>query len=68
LDTSKAADVLNRLNELLNDDDSEASDVLEENIDLLRFVLGAETFTKVNKAIKNFDFEKAIVLLKNVTL
>ncbi len=64
LDTSKAAEILERLNELLNDDDSEASDILEENADLLSFILGTETFDKVDYAIKNFDFDKAVVLLK----
>jgi two-component system sensor histidine kinase/response regulator len=68
LDTSKAVEVLTKLSELLKDDDSEAIDILEENIDLLRVVLGTDTFSKVDKAIKDFDFEKAIVLLENVAL
>jgi two-component system sensor histidine kinase/response regulator len=62
-DTSKSTEVLSRLSELLSGDDSEAGDVLEENIDLLRFVLGAEAFSKVNYAIKQFDFEAALQLL-----
>ena len=64
LETSKAAEILKSLNELLNDDDSEAADVLEENADLLSFVLGTEMFDKVDYAIKNFNFDKAVVLLK----
>ena len=60
MDTSKAAEVLGRLRNLLADDDSEASYVLEENIDLLRFVLGVDAFSKVDRAIKQFDFDKAI--------
>ena len=64
IDSSKSAEILNRLNELLKDDDSEASDVLDDNVDLLQFVLGADTFGKVDHAIKNFDFEQAILLLK----
>jgi two-component system sensor histidine kinase/response regulator len=68
LDASKAAGILNQLSNLLKDDDSEASDVLEGNLDLLRFVLGMETFTAVDEAIKNFDFEHAFVLLKERTL
>jgi two-component system sensor histidine kinase/response regulator len=64
LDISKAAGVLNQLNDLLRDDDSEASDVLDDNLDLLRFVLGLEMFQQVERAIKNFDFEKAFNLLK----
>jgi two-component system sensor histidine kinase/response regulator len=64
-DTSKAAEVLSRLSTLLAEDDSEAGDVLEEHLDLLRFVLGAEEFTKFDLAIKQFDFEKALGVLKN---
>lgn len=64
LDTSKAAEILNHLSTLLRDDDSEAGNVLEENVDLLRFLLGAESFSKVDAAIRNFDFENAFELLK----
>ena len=62
-DTAKAAAVLSRLRELLAGDDSEAGDVLEENIELLRFVLGAEAFSRLDYAIKQFDFEAALQLL-----
>ncbi len=64
VDPSKFVEILNRLNELLKDDDSEANDVLDDNVDLLRFVLGVDTFSKVDQAIKNFDFEQAVLLLK----
>lgn len=64
LDTSKAAEVLNELSELLKDDDNQARRVLEDNIDLLRFVLGLDTFSAVDFAVQHFDFEKAYELLK----
>jgi two-component system sensor histidine kinase/response regulator len=64
LDIGKVTAVLRRLAELLAEDDSEASDVLEENLDLLRFALGIESFSKVDAAIKQFDFESALNHLK----
>lgn len=65
LDPSWAKAVMNRLCNLLAADDSEAEDVLEENLDLLDYVPGAEAFAKVDQAIKQFDFEKALGLLKD---
>jgi two-component system sensor histidine kinase/response regulator len=64
LDIGKATMVLRRLVELLAEDDSEASDILEDNLDLLRFALGTEAFSKVDSAIKQFDFEQALTHLK----
>jgi two-component system sensor histidine kinase/response regulator len=64
LDIGKVTEVVRRLAELLAEDDSEASDVLEENLDLLRFALGIDAFAEVDGAIKQFDFEKALNLLK----
>lgn len=66
LDEAKAAEVLTQLQKLLSEDDSDASDVLENNLDLLRFVLGGELFAKVDNAIKQFDFEKALALLNEL--
>ncbi|MFI3156418.1 MAG: response regulator [Methylococcaceae bacterium] len=65
-DTSTASEVLSRLGRFLANDDSEAADVLEENLDLLRLVLGIEAFSKVESAIKQFDFEKALQHLNNI--
>ncbi|MDD5755342.1 MAG: response regulator, partial [Methylococcales bacterium] len=64
VDMSKAAEVLKRLTELLMDDDYEAGDIFEENFDLLRTLLGVNIFSKVNFAIKQFDFKTALQLLK----
>jgi two-component system sensor histidine kinase/response regulator len=63
IDRSKATEVLERLKKLLADDDSEANDLLEENLELLRLVLGQELFSKMDHAIKQFDLEKALQLL-----
>lgn len=62
-DEAKVTEVLTRLHKLLSEDDSDASDVLENNLDLLRFVLDVELFAKVDSAIKQFDFVKALELL-----
>ena len=64
----KAAEALGRLKGLLASDDSEACDVLEENYDQLRFVLGMEIFPKMDKAIKQFDFEKALQLIEQASM
>ena len=59
-DPEKVKQVLARLGELLRNDDSEAGDCLEENLDLLRAALGPEVFSRLDQAIKQFDFEKAL--------
>ncbi|MFN8607929.1 MAG: response regulator [Vulcanimicrobiota bacterium] len=60
VDPEKVKLVLARLRELLSNDDSEAADCLEENLDLLRQALEPERFTRLDQAIKQFDFEKAL--------
>lgn len=59
-DPEKVKQVLDRLVELLSNDDSEAGDCLEENLDLLRQALGPEVFARLDQAVKQFDFEKAL--------
>jgi hypothetical protein len=63
LDTSNAAVVLTRIYQLLTDDDSEAIDVIQQNMDLLHFVLGVEACSKLDYAIKQFDFDMALQIL-----
>ena len=60
VDPEKVKQVLERLGELLSNDDSEAGDCLEENLDLLRQALGADVFARLDQAVKQFDFEKAL--------
>jgi len=64
VDREKAEEVLGTLRELLSNDDSEAGDLFENNRDLLRGFLGHETFGKLEYAIGQFDFEKALDLLQ----
>jgi CheY-like chemotaxis protein len=59
-DPEKVKQVMSRLSELLGNDDSEAADCLEENLDLLRQTLGPDVFGRLDQAIKQFDFEKAL--------
>lgn len=64
LDPAKIENVLTRLVTLLVNDESDAHEVLEENLDLLRYVLGDELFVKLDQAIRAYDFEKAYELIK----
>jgi two-component system sensor histidine kinase/response regulator len=52
------------LAELLGNDDSEALDLLDERSELLRGILGANEFRSIEKALKDYDFEKALMLLR----
>jgi two-component system sensor histidine kinase/response regulator len=52
------------LAELLGNDDSEALDLLEERRELLSGILGANEFRSIEKALKDYDFEKALILLR----
>ena len=61
---AQVAEVIDKLDGLLAADDCEASDCLEENLELLRSSLGSETFCGLDMAIKQFDFEKALFLLR----
>ncbi|HEY4743935.1 MAG TPA: response regulator, partial [Desulfuromonadaceae bacterium] len=59
-DTSRAAEVCERLSQLLADDDSAAVDLFEEQVDLLQMVLGAGRFIDLKHAITQYNFEKAL--------
>ena len=52
------------LAELLGNDDSEALDLLDLRSELLRGILGANEFRSIEKALKDYDFEKALILLR----
>jgi two-component system sensor histidine kinase/response regulator len=64
LDVEKAHSIMQKLVDLLAADDSEAREVFEENLDILRFALGVDAFTQIERAINQFDFESASVDLK----
>ena len=53
-----------KLAELLANDDSEAVDLLDDRSELLRGILGADQFRSIEKALKDYDFEKALGLLR----
>ncbi len=65
-DMATIKNVLTRLATLLMNDESDAYEVLEQNNDLLRHVLGDELFVKLDQAVRAYDFEKACKLLKTV--
>ncbi|MBT9588239.1 response regulator [bacterium] len=64
VDQARAQEVVEKLEQLLATDDSEASDCLEENFDLLRAILGTDVFAKIDQAVKQYDFEKALQKLR----
>ena len=51
------------LAQLLGNDDSEALDLLDLRSELLRGILGVNEFRSIEKALKDYDFEKALILL-----
>jgi HPt (histidine-containing phosphotransfer) domain-containing protein len=65
-DMSKAPELLAKFKKLLEESDSEVDEVFDDNLDLIRIVLGADVFPKMNEAIQQFDFKKAIELLDHV--
>jgi len=64
LDMKRVAEVVGRLSSLLAEDDSEAGDVLEENLDLLRSALGMEASARIEEAVRNFDLQAALEHLR----
>jgi PAS domain S-box-containing protein len=66
LDSQKTANVLAKLAELLMNDESDALDILEENLDLLRHVFGDALFVKFDQAVRSYDFQKAHKLLRAI--
>jgi two-component system sensor histidine kinase/response regulator len=64
VDIKKAPEVIQLLKELLADDNSKAGTVIEDNLDLLRFVLGTKAFSKIDRAVKQFDLDEALEFLE----
>jgi two-component system sensor histidine kinase/response regulator len=65
VDREQAAAAVKKLANLLTNYDSEASDLLGTAGDLFRGFLGAAPFQAIQKAVKDFDFEKALSLLRD---
>jgi HPt (histidine-containing phosphotransfer) domain-containing protein len=53
-----------KLAALLANDDSEAVDLLDDKSGLLKGVLGIGPFKSIEKSLKDYDFEKALELLR----
>ena len=66
VEASTTTKVLNQLQKLLTDDDSEAADFFEANFALLQSTLDADIFSNVDNAIRQFDFEEALQLLSPI--
>jgi two-component system, sensor histidine kinase and response regulator len=66
-DREKANAAIKELDGLLANDDSEAVDYLDEAGELLRGLLGVSKFRAVEKAAKDYDFERALTLLREYT-
>jgi two-component system sensor histidine kinase/response regulator len=64
VDMTKAPDVIKQLMDLLEANNSKAGAVIEDNLDLLRFVLGTKAFAKIDRAVKQFDLDEALEFLK----
>jgi two-component system sensor histidine kinase/response regulator len=64
MDVAKGAEVCRNLADLLANDDSKAVKILKEEQGLLRGLLGAKYFGPLENAVNQFDFEKALEILK----
>jgi len=64
VDKAKAAEVFEKMMELLTNDDSEAVDYLDAESDSLRAIMGTGRFAPFESAIKQYDFEKALGVFK----
>ena len=63
IDPEKLRQVCAQLAALLADDDSAASDMLDDNADLLNAAFTTQ-YRAIDNAIKSFDFETALARLK----
>jgi two-component system sensor histidine kinase/response regulator len=67
-DASKAKPLVDRLRELLENNDTEANDLLDKSEELFMQFFGKEMFSKISESLQNFDFESALSLVneKNI--
>lgn len=63
-DAQAAAPVVQKLIQYLAADDSEASDFFSDNAALIRSLYEPSAFAQIGKAIGDFDFEKALSIVK----
>ncbi len=64
VDKAKAAEICKKMMEFLANDDSEAVDYLDTENNAFRDILGTKHFDPFDHAIKQYDFEKALELIK----
>jgi HPt (histidine-containing phosphotransfer) domain-containing protein len=64
VDVSKAPEVIKQLKELLAADSSKSGALIDDNLDLLHFILGAKVFSKIDRAVKQFDLDEALEFLE----
>ncbi|MES0338073.1 MAG: response regulator [Candidatus Magnetobacterium sp. LHC-1] len=62
VDINALIPVVSKLEKLLSEDDSEASDVFSESVELLRAAFKGDA-AEIESAIQNFDFEQALAVL-----
>jgi len=65
VDAAKAAEVCQKMLELLANDDSEAVDYLDAEKDALRSILGIAQFVAFEQALQQYDFAQALELLRS---
>ena len=63
IDSCQLKKLCSQLAALLADDDAEANDLLAEHADIFRAAFG-ERYQRIEKGIRNFDFEVALTALK----
>lgn len=63
VDKAEVKVILEKLKELLNNDDTEANDLFEKNHNLFEQHFGEDLFKKIALALKGFDFETALDLI-----
>jgi two-component system sensor histidine kinase/response regulator len=64
VDLEKAAEICEKLATMLSNSDSEAVDYLEAQKAVLRGALGSKPVASIENAVRQYDFEKALDLLK----
>ena len=65
IDPAKASEVIGQMTKLLAADDSEAERYLEEERALLRGALGTGPFAAFEKALRQYDFQLALAVLRD---
>jgi two-component system sensor histidine kinase/response regulator len=62
--TGDAREILKKLDAYLSDSDGETADYLAEHAQVLRGALGHEQFSKIQKAVEDYDFGSALDRLR----